>query len=166
MILLIPFPLLWKLRTTQQQKAILVVIFLLPLIPIVFGILRLVFCNPVTGVVDVIKFQLFSLLENTAAIITACLPSFRLFVTNSRNNSRVTTPYHHNGFSGITKTARSRENAGSIRLGSSGQDNSTDCFDARAFSRVESEEEAGICAKNGMMTTEFEIPELPRTRKT
>lgn len=162
LILLIPFPLLWKLRTNQRQKAILVVIFLLPLVPIIFGILRLVFCNPVTGVVDVIKFQLYSLLENTAAIITACLPSFRLFATSSRNNSRVTAPYYHDGLSGISKSRKSRQHAGASCLDSSEQQASGEYFDARAFSRVESQEEAGIYSKNTVVVTnEFEVVEMP-----
>ena len=107
-LIFIPFPLLWKLQVSQRQKIGLVVIFLLPLIPICFGILRLVFCNPVVGTVDVIKFTFYFSMENTAgelppplfrrllsqailhenpltktraltAIITACLPSMRLF---------------------------------------------------------------------------------------
>lgn len=161
LIILIPFPLLWKLRTSRQQKIVLIIIFLLPLVPIVFGILRLVFCNPTTGVVDVIRFQLFSLLENTAAIITACLPSFRLFVTSSRNNSRVTTPYYQNGFSSITKTGKNREHTGSIRLGSSGPPASHEHFDVREFARVQSQEEPDICCKDGtMLITEREDPEL------
>lgn len=169
LILLIPFPLLFQLRTTPQQKAILIIIFLLPLLPILFGILRLVFCNPTTGIVNVIKFQLFSLLENTAAIVTACLPSFRLFVTNSRNNSRVTTPYYQNGFSGITKTARSREHAGSIRLGSSAGPGTPrgggEHFDPRTFARLESQEVAGMVRQGGPGKGEegkgtFEVTEL------
>ncbi|ETN43287.1 uncharacterized protein HMPREF1541_02446 [Cyphellophora europaea CBS 101466] len=155
LILLIPFPLLWKLRTTRQQKVILVIIFLLPLVPIIFGVLRLVLCNPVTGVVNVIRFQLYSLLENTAAIITACLPSLRLFVTSSRNNSRATGTVYYNGGSGLSRSAKSRghDQSGPVRLGSSATEQDGTPFDTRAFSRVESEEEAGICGKGMMMTS-------------
>jgi hypothetical protein len=66
LLIFIPFPLLWKLQVNERQKLILAAIFLLPLIPITFGILRLVFCNPVTGTVDVIKFTFYFMLENTA----------------------------------------------------------------------------------------------------
>jgi hypothetical protein len=66
LLIIIPFPLLWKLQVNDRQKVILVVIFLLPLIPICFGILRLVFCNPTTGTVNVVKFTFYSMLENTA----------------------------------------------------------------------------------------------------
>jgi hypothetical protein len=66
LLLMIPFPLLWKLQVNDRQKAILTGIFLLPLIPITFGILRLVFCNPTNGTVNVIKFTFYSMLENTA----------------------------------------------------------------------------------------------------
>lgn len=65
-LIFIPFPLLWKLQVSQRQRIILVVIFLLPLIPICFGILRLVFCNPTAGTVDVVKFTFYFMLENTA----------------------------------------------------------------------------------------------------
>jgi hypothetical protein len=65
-LIFIPMPLLWKLQVTQRQKVILAAIFLLPLIPITFGILRLVFCNPTTGTVNVIKFTFYFMLENTA----------------------------------------------------------------------------------------------------
>ena len=64
--MLIPFPLLWKLQVNQRQKMILVAIFLLPTIPIIFGVLRLVFVDPTNGPVDVIKFTFYSMLENTA----------------------------------------------------------------------------------------------------
>lgn len=65
-LILIPFPLLWKLQVSLRQKITLILIFLLPLIPICFGILRLVFCNPVVGTVDVIKFTFYFSMENTA----------------------------------------------------------------------------------------------------
>lgn len=68
-LIFIPFPLLWKLQVSQRQKVILALIFLLPLIPIAFGILRLVFCNPTTGTVNVVKFTLYFMLENTAGIV-------------------------------------------------------------------------------------------------
>ena len=69
LLLLIPFPLLWKLQVNQRQKCILTGIFLLPLLPITFGILRLVFCNPTSGSVDVIKFTFYHMLENTAGTV-------------------------------------------------------------------------------------------------
>jgi hypothetical protein len=65
-VLFIPFPLLWKLQVDQRQKAILVILFLLPTIPIMFGVLRLVLVNPADGTVNVVKFQMYSMLENTA----------------------------------------------------------------------------------------------------
>jgi hypothetical protein len=69
LLLLIPFPLLWKLQVNQRQKCILATIFLLPLLPIAFGILRLVFCNPTSGTVNVIKFMFYHMLENTAGTV-------------------------------------------------------------------------------------------------
>ncbi|KAK8038224.1 hypothetical protein PG994_014991 [Apiospora phragmitis] len=81
-VMLIPFPLLRHLKYTLAG------IFLLPIIPIMFGVLRLVFCNPTVGSVNTIKFQMFSMLENTAAMITSCLPSLRLFVAQQKNQSR------------------------------------------------------------------------------
>ena len=70
LLIFIPFPLLWKLQIQERQKIILCLIFLLPLIPITFGILRLVFCNPTTGTVNVIKFTFYHMLENTAGMIS------------------------------------------------------------------------------------------------
>ena len=43
--MLTPFPLLSKLRINNREKAILIVIFLLPLFVIAFAILRLVVTN-------------------------------------------------------------------------------------------------------------------------
>jgi hypothetical protein len=82
--MLIPFPLLRTLQVAPRQKYILAAIFSLPIIPIIFAVLRLVIANPSTGNVDPIKFQLYSMLENSSAIVTSCLPSLRLFVGNSR----------------------------------------------------------------------------------
>jgi hypothetical protein len=72
LLFLIPFPLLWKLQVDQRQKCILTGIFLLPLLPITFGILRLVFCNPTSGEVNVIKFMFYHMLENTAGTVLPC----------------------------------------------------------------------------------------------
>jgi hypothetical protein len=57
LLLLIPFPLLWRLQVNQRQKCLLATIFLLLLPPITFGILRLIFCNPISETVDVVKFR-------------------------------------------------------------------------------------------------------------
>ncbi|KAL2815750.1 hypothetical protein BJX63DRAFT_430686 [Aspergillus granulosus] len=84
LIMLIPFPLLRTLQVAPRQKYILAAIFSLPIIPIIFAVLRLVIANPSIGNVDPIKFQLYSMLENSSAIVTSCLPSLRLFVSNSR----------------------------------------------------------------------------------
>ncbi|KAL5339025.1 hypothetical protein BJX70DRAFT_398020 [Aspergillus crustosus] len=84
LIMLIPFPLLHHLQVAPRKKLLLSAIFSLPLIPILFAILRLVIANPANGNVDPIKFQLYSMLENSSAIVTSCLPSFRLFVVNAR----------------------------------------------------------------------------------
>jgi hypothetical protein len=85
-LIFIPIPLLWKLQISQRQRIILAVIFLLPFIPITFGILRLVFCNPTTGTVNVIKFTFYSMLENTAGA----------FPLPSRRTSTLTQPSNHN----------------------------------------------------------------------
>jgi hypothetical protein len=121
-LLCIPIPLLWKLQVGQRQKIILLGIFLLPIIPIIFGILRLVFCNPVNGSVDVIKFTFYSMLENAVgmfpptrpstkftkltsfpAIITACLPSMRLFFLNRTGNTTAQTGPPNYGRSNFSK---------------------------------------------------------------
>ncbi|KAJ5960015.1 uncharacterized protein N7479_007165 [Penicillium vulpinum] len=86
-VMVIPFPLLYKLNVDPRKRWILVGLFSLPIIPIIFAILRLVMTNPKSHNVDPIKFQLFSLLENTAAIVTSCLPAFRLFIANAHNST-------------------------------------------------------------------------------
>ncbi|KAL4806825.1 hypothetical protein BDV18DRAFT_159994 [Aspergillus unguis] len=81
LIMLIPFPLLHTLQVPPRKKYILAGIFSLPIIPIIFAVLRLVIAKPAaTDNVDPVKFQLYSMLENSSAIITSCLPSLRLFV--------------------------------------------------------------------------------------
>lgn len=79
--MLIPFPLLRKLEIDSRQKWILAGLFCLPIIPIIFAIVRLVKTSTTTHNVDPIQFQLYSMLENTSAIISSCLPSIRLFVS-------------------------------------------------------------------------------------
>jgi hypothetical protein len=96
-VLMIPFPLLRRLQITPRSKYILISIFLLPLIPIAFASLRLAYCNPKSGYVDTIKFQFYSMLEITVAIITACLPSLRLFVTHRKKNNTGSGPYYEGG---------------------------------------------------------------------
>lgn len=124
---------------------ILVGIFLLPIVPVIFGVVRLIVCNPNpdSGVVNVIKFQLFSLLENTAAIITASLPSLRLFVTSSRNNSKNNEPAYYAAAS-AKRSVKSQHVVDAIPLGSRVNVSSGEPFDTRMFSRIESEEEAVI----------------------
>lgn len=63
--MLTPFPLLRKLQMNRRQKAVLVGIFLVPMIVIVFAILRLVKTNPVVGTVDPIRLSLFSTVETS-----------------------------------------------------------------------------------------------------
>jgi hypothetical protein len=62
--MLIPFPLLWKLHINKKQRNILIIIFCLPIVPIIFAILRLAATNPTNTFVDPVRFQLFSMLEN------------------------------------------------------------------------------------------------------
>ncbi|KAJ5690161.1 hypothetical protein N7462_004553 [Penicillium macrosclerotiorum] len=125
-VMVIPFPLLHKLKVNRRKRWILIGIFSLPIIPIMFAILRLVMTNPKTHNVDPIKFQLFSMLENTSAIITSCLPAFRLFIVNAHNStvhsdSRPSDRYSrglggsYRNFGG--QSQNSRKNAG-IPLGS------------------------------------------------
>lgn len=85
--MLIPFPLLYKLNIDNRKRWILIGLFSLPIIPVLFACLRLVKSNNPDGDVDPIKFQLYSMLENTAAIVTSCLPAFRLFVINAQSSS-------------------------------------------------------------------------------
>lgn len=77
--MLIPFPLLRKLQINAHQRYILITIFCLPIIPLIFAILRLAATNPTNTFVDPVRFHLFSMLENNTAIVTACLPSIRLY---------------------------------------------------------------------------------------
>ncbi|KAF3398193.1 hypothetical protein F1880_005673 [Penicillium rolfsii] len=86
-IMVIPFPLLHKLKVSRRKRWILIAVFSLPIIPIMFAILRLVMTNPKTHNVDPIKFQLFSMLENSSAIVTSCLPAFRLFIVNAHSST-------------------------------------------------------------------------------
>ena len=64
-IMLVPFALLRKLQINMRQKIILVIIFLTPILPITFGILRLSKTNVKTGSVDPLRVTLFSSLETT-----------------------------------------------------------------------------------------------------
>ncbi|KAL4782153.1 hypothetical protein BJX76DRAFT_369370 [Aspergillus varians] len=80
LIMLIPFPLLHTLQIPRRKKYILASIFSLPLIPMLFAILRLIIANRDDENIDPVRFQLYSMLENSSAIVTACLPSLRLFV--------------------------------------------------------------------------------------
>ena len=65
----------------------MIALFSLPIIPIIFAVLRLVMANATNKNVDPVKFQLYSMLENNTAIITSCLPSLRLFIVNTRDAS-------------------------------------------------------------------------------
>ncbi|KAK2814098.1 hypothetical protein FQN50_000502 [Emmonsiellopsis sp. PD_5] len=65
-IMIIPFPLLRKLHMDSRQKWILAGIFCLPIIPIILAVLRFVLTNPrEDGNVDPIRYQFFSMLENS-----------------------------------------------------------------------------------------------------
>ena len=109
--MLTSFPLLSKLRINNCEKAILIVIFLLPLFVIASAILRLVVTNAEGTTVDPIRRTLFVTVEvsccrshpqnpirrghqnltvdNCAAIIAACLSFIRLFfIPRSANSSR------------------------------------------------------------------------------
>jgi hypothetical protein len=90
--MLTPFPLLRKLQINSRQMWILGCVFSLPIIPIIFATLRLVRANATTHNVDPIRFQLYSMLENTSAIITSCLPSIRLFIVNIRGSTHPGLP--------------------------------------------------------------------------
>lgn len=61
--MLTPFPLLRKLQISSREKAILVLIFLLPLFVIAFAILRLVETNSLSTTVDPVRLALFSTVE-------------------------------------------------------------------------------------------------------
>lgn len=115
--MLIPFPLLHKLKVDRRKRWVLIALFALPIIPIIFAILRLVTTNPHTHNVDPIKFQLFSLLENTAAIITSCLPAIRLFVSKSHNNtgysdSQKYSQGHHGLYNNFRGSMSSKQQGG------------------------------------------------------
>ena len=57
--MLTPFPLLSKLRVNDREKAILIVIFLLPIFVIAFPILRLVVTNAEGTTIHPIRLALF-----------------------------------------------------------------------------------------------------------
>ena len=109
--MLTPFPLLSRLRINNREKAILIVIFLLPLFVIAFAILRLAVTNAEGTPVDPIRLALFSTVQvsccrshpqnpirrghlnltvdDLTAILAACLPSIRLFfIPRSANSNR------------------------------------------------------------------------------
>ncbi|KAL2817044.1 hypothetical protein BDW59DRAFT_182321 [Aspergillus cavernicola] len=95
LIMLIPYPLLSKLQVSPRKKYILAAIFSLPTIPIIFAVCRLIIANPNDTNVDPIKFQLYSMLENSSAIVTSCLPSLRLFVVNARAHTGLGSGYKY-----------------------------------------------------------------------
>lgn len=74
-VMLTPFPLLRKLQINIRQKAILVVIFLLPLFVIAFAILRLVETNASGTTVDPIRLALFSTVEVSCCKFSAVISS-------------------------------------------------------------------------------------------
>ncbi|KAF1965308.1 hypothetical protein BU23DRAFT_604310 [Bimuria novae-zelandiae CBS 107.79] len=165
LLLLIPFPLLWKLQVNQRRKIILATIFLLPLLPITFGILRLVFCNPTTGSVNVIKFTFYHMLENTAAIITACLPSMRLFffLNKTGNKTRSSEPYAGgyrvgNGYSisraraMFSGTMSRNDTKGVIPL-----ENMDEGRDTETPRRDSDESQSRILHKGAMVTREYSV---------
>lgn len=90
--MLIPFPLLRKLHVNARTRLLLAALFALPIIPIIFAVLRLVMANATTSNVDPVKFQLFSMLENSSAIVTSCLPALRLFIVGAREAGAGSSP--------------------------------------------------------------------------
>ena len=78
-------------------------VFSLPIIPIIFATLRLVMAKDSTHNVDPIRFQLYSMLENTSAIITSCLPSIRLFVVNIRASTHLGSSRYWHGVASSLK---------------------------------------------------------------
>lgn len=90
--MLIPFPLLRKLHVNARTRLLLAALFALPIIPIIFAVLRLVMANATTSNVDPVKFQLFSMLENSSAIVTSCLPALRLFIVGAREAGTGSSP--------------------------------------------------------------------------
>src|SRR2546421_2395427 len=101
--MLTPFPLLRKLHINSRQMWILGGVFSLPIIPIIFATLRLVMAKDSTHNVDPIRFQLYSMLENTSAIITSCLPSIRLFVVNIRASTHLGSSRYWHGVASSLK---------------------------------------------------------------
>ena len=184
-LLCIPIPLLWKLQVSQRQKIILLGIFLLPIIPIIFGILRLVFCNPVNGTVDVVKFTFYSNLENNAgthtnthplsptplltfpstAIITACLPSMRLFFLNRTG----TTTVHTNGPSSYGRSNFSKKpstfDSSYDRKGAIPLEHVVEATrgEIDLDSAHSNESRSYILQKGVLVTREYTVSEQPRT---
>ncbi|KAL4949364.1 hypothetical protein BDW69DRAFT_188388 [Aspergillus filifer] len=94
-----PLSLLPTLQIPPRKKHILASIFSLPIIPIIFAVLRFVIANAESENVDPIKFQLYSMLENSSAIVNSCLPSLRLFVVK-QDSSLGRHKYNYNSARG------------------------------------------------------------------
>lgn len=107
--MLIPFPLLRKLHVNARTRLLLAALFALPIIPIIFAVLRLVMANATTSNVDPVKFQLFSMLENSSAIVTSCLPALRLFIVGAREAGAGSSPRRRR-YSALGQTDGRRSN--------------------------------------------------------
>ena len=88
--MLTPFPLLSKLQINNREKAILVVIFLLPLFVIAFAILRLVETNAEGTTVDPIRLALFSTVE-----VSCCRSPLQYLFTRAHQDLDSNFCSHH-----------------------------------------------------------------------
>ncbi|KAL4963782.1 uncharacterized protein BDV14DRAFT_209697 [Aspergillus stella-maris] len=146
LIMLIPFPLLPTLQIPTRKKLILASIFSLPIIPIIFAVLRLVIANAETENVDPVKFQLYSMLENSSAIVTSCLPSLRLFVVKQGSSAgRYKYGYNYNFNSAREYAPGQGDYFGNTRVqGGGGKD---DIMSGTVIGESENRGEAGCDAR-------------------
>lgn len=94
-VVLLPVPLLWQLRTTVQQKCVLTCIFISAGFVCGVSIIRLVVFSKV-NMEDVTwnstSVTLWSAVEPCAGIISACMPSLRPLLTVTLHRLHICTP--------------------------------------------------------------------------
>ena len=112
-IVMLPVPLLWQLRTSKGQKCLLTGIFTAAGFVCIVSILRLIACprNPGTDpTFEAADVALWSAVEPCAGVISACMPSLRPFFTIVLRSCHVKLPVLHRS------RTRARPNSGSSTL--------------------------------------------------
>ncbi|TGO57942.1 hypothetical protein BCON_0060g00160 [Botryotinia convoluta] len=94
MILVIPISMLWTVRLSRKRKLALAGIFSLVIITIIFSIVRQSVVSSYSHQFEESWLYTWSLVEQTVAIVIACLASFRsLFARNSPAQPTPPNPY-------------------------------------------------------------------------